>query len=79
MKFTIDKNLIKLVEKLTLTTYGTTDDYDDETKVWINVKNVEPLIDDLTREVNHSKEELAEYKLYVEDNMTHIPIERMLS
>ena len=42
-------------------------------KVWIDVKEIEPMIDELYREIENIKEKFAEYKLYVEDNMTHIP------
>ena len=78
MKFLIDKNLIKLIEEEMLTDYCTQDCYEDETKVWIDIKEIEPMLDELVFAMNHQEEEFAEYKLYVEDNMTHIPIERQL-
>lgn len=68
MKFLIDKKLIELVEKLTLTTYETSECYNDEKKVWINVENVEPLIDDLIYEIEYRDNKIIEVETQINND-----------
>lgn len=51
MKFTIDKNLIEKIGKLTATDYGVEEYYNDDKKVWFDIDNFESLLDDLMYEI----------------------------
>lgn len=51
-----------------MTTYETSECYNDEKKVWINVENVEPLIDDLIYEIEYRDNEIIEVETQINND-----------
>lgn len=68
MKFTIDKNLIEKIGKLTATDYGTEECYNDDKKVWFDVEKLEPLLDDLIYEIKHRDNKIIELETQINND-----------
>ncbi len=68
MKFTIDKNLINKISKLTSTDYGIEEYYNDDKKVWFDIKNLKPLLDDLLYEIEHRDNKIIEIETQINND-----------
>ena len=66
MKFLIDKKLIEKVKDKTDINYRTEDCYDEDNKVWLNLEDLEEILDDLLEKIDDIEYEYLEYKEYQE-------------